>query len=50
MSTLRQLRPYRRRLALLVIVAALAGAALGELAPARPGTAAKSSTAHHSRR
>jgi hypothetical protein len=29
------LRPYRRRLILLVVLAALAGAAVGELAPAR---------------
>jgi hypothetical protein len=29
-----ELRPYRRRLAVLVTLAALAGVALGELAPA----------------
>jgi hypothetical protein len=38
------LRPYRRRLILLVIVAALAGAALGELAPARKGASTTTST------
>jgi hypothetical protein len=50
MGTLSALRPYRRRLALLVILAAAAGAALGELAPAHRGTSAKSSTTtHHSK-
>jgi hypothetical protein len=49
MSVLSQLRPYRRRLALLVILAALAGVALGELAPARPGATAKSPPTHQTR-
>jgi hypothetical protein len=35
---------------MLVILAALAGAALGEFAPDRPGNAAKSSTTHQSRK
>jgi hypothetical protein len=35
---------------LLVILAALAGAALGEFAPARPSGATKSSTTQHSRK
>ncbi|HWF74346.1 MAG TPA: hypothetical protein VG186_13445 [Solirubrobacteraceae bacterium] len=39
-----ELRPYRRRLAVLVILAAVAGIALGELAPGRPAPAAKVST------
>ncbi|MDQ6805075.1 MAG: hypothetical protein M3065_08915 [Actinomycetota bacterium] len=41
---LSQLRPYRRRLAVLVILAAAAGVALGELAPARRDSSAKVST------
>jgi hypothetical protein len=31
---LRELRPYRRRLTILVVLAALAGVAFGELVPA----------------
>jgi len=39
---LSELRPYRRRLTVLVILAALAGVALGELTPAhRAAPAAK---------
>jgi len=45
MGTLSQLRPYRRRLVVLVILAALAGAAVGEFAPAHRGTPAKTTTA-----
>jgi len=42
---LSQLRPYRRRLIVLVVLAALAGVAAGELAPARRTPApAKTST------
>jgi hypothetical protein len=42
------LRPYRRRLIVLVVLAALAGAAVGELAPARRDTTS-TKTAHRDR-
>jgi hypothetical protein len=41
---LSQLRPYRRRLAVLVILAAAAGAVLGELTPAPRGAPAAKTT------
>jgi hypothetical protein len=42
---LNELRPYRRRLVILVVLAALAGALLGELAPGPART--HTPTAHH---
>jgi hypothetical protein len=47
---LSELRPYRRRLAVMVILAALAGVALGELVPGRRAAPTKTLTTTTSQR
>jgi hypothetical protein len=48
-GALSELRPYRRRLIILVVLAAIAGVAVGELAPAGPASSTKSTAISHHR-
>ena len=50
-AMLSELRPYRRRLTVLVVLAAIGGAAVGELVPRRGATSTKTPTtvAHRDR-